>query len=91
MQFEWDEEKAKTNLRKHHISFEDAAYVFFDKNNIEFYDVEHSDFEDRYVAIGLVGSVLFVVFTERRETIRIISARKANAKERSEYYGKIRD
>ena len=90
LKFEWDEDKAILNLKKHKVSFEDAVYVFQDYNRIEFYDAEHSnDTEDRYVVIGLVGTVLFVVFTERNDTIRIISARKANAVERSYYYENI--
>ncbi len=89
LKFEWDEEKAAINLKKHKVAFEDAIYVFQDENRIEFYDAEHSDDEDRYVAIGLVGTVLFVVFTERKDVTRIISARKANALERSYYYDDI--
>lgn len=90
LKFEWDEDKAALNLKKHKVSFEDAAFVFQDENRVEFFDAEHSDDnEDRYVAIGMVGSVLFVVFTERRDAIRIISARKANALERSYYYDNI--
>lgn len=89
MKFEWDEEKAAKNLKKHKVSFEDAVYVFQDDNRIEFFDSEHSEQEDRYVAIGMVGSVLFVVFTERRDVTRIISARKANFIERSYYYDNI--
>ena len=83
--FEWDAVKASENLKKHKIAFEDAIYVFQDENRVEFYDAEHSGEEDRYVAIGMVGKVLFVVFTERKDIIRIISARKANAAERSYY------
>ena len=70
LRFEWDDEKAITNLKKHKIAFADAVYVFQDDNRIEFYDAEHSDTEDRYVAIGMVGTVLFVVFTERKEVTR---------------------
>ena len=86
MVFEWDEEKNLLNQRKHGISFETAAYVFADENYIEMYDFEHSISEDRYIAIGLVGDVLFVVFTERKEKIRLISARLATEAERRLYY-----
>lgn len=86
MRFEWDEEKAAVNKLKHGISFEVAAHVFYDPFYIEMYDFEHSDCEDRYVAIGKVEDVLFVVFTERQENIRIISARLATAAERRLYY-----
>lgn len=84
--FEWDEEKNLINKRKHGISFETAAYVFEDENYIEMYDFEHSIEEDRYIAIGCVGDVLFVVFTERKENIRLISARLATESERRLYY-----
>ena len=70
----------------HGISFETAAYVFEDENYIEMYDFEHSIEEDRYIAIGCVGDVLFVVFTERRENIRLISARLATESEGRLYY-----
>lgn len=86
MKFEWDEEKNLINKKKHNISFETAAYVFQDENYIEMYDFEHSFEEDRYIAIGCVGDVLFVVFTERKETIRLISARLATETERRLYY-----
>ena len=86
MNFEWDEERNRINQQKHRISFETAAYVFDDPYHIEMYDFEHSLEEDRYIAIGMVGDVLFVVFTERRETVRIISARLATNIERRLYY-----
>lgn len=86
MRFEWDEEKNAINKKKHGISFETAAYVFRDENCIEMYDFEHSTEEDRYIAIGRVGEVLFVVFTERKENIRLISARLATDAERRLYY-----
>lgn len=86
MTFEWDEEKNATNKRKHKISFETAIHVFDDPNYIEMYDFEHSLEEERYVAIGRVGDILFVVFTERSENIRLISARLATDLERSIYY-----
>lgn len=69
MKFEWDQGKNLINQKKHKISFETAAYVFQDKNYIEMYDFEHSTEEDRYIAIGCVGEVLFVVFTERKHSI----------------------
>lgn len=84
--FEWDENKNAINKQKHKISFETAAYVFEDPNYIEMYDFEHSIEEDRFIAIGMVGDILFVVFTERKENIRIISARLATDEERRLYY-----
>ena len=86
MQFEWDEQKNALNKAKHGISFETAALVFYDENYIEMYDFEHSLEEDRYIAIGRVGEVLFVVFTERKENIRLISARLATETEKELYY-----
>ena len=87
MKFEWDEEKNTTNKKKHNISFETASHVFDDPNYIEMYDFEHSlPEEDRYIAIGKVGEVLFVVFTERKQAIRLISARLATDTERRLYY-----
>ncbi len=86
MKFEWDEDKNTINKEKHKISFETAAYVFDDPYYIEMFDFEHSVDEDRYIAIGKVGDVLFVVFTERKDTIRLISSRLATNAERSLYY-----
>lgn len=62
MRFEWDEDKNAINKEKHKISFETAVYVFDDPHYIEMFDFEHSVSEDRYIAIGKVGDVLFVVF-----------------------------
>lgn len=86
---EWDDEKNDKNIKKHGIRFEDAGLVFGDGARIEYYDEIHSIDEDRYITIGKVEDVLFVVFTERPENnaIRLISARKANARERRLYYG----
>jgi len=90
MKFEWDMEKAQINEVKHHIDFETAARVFLDPNRYEEYDDSHDEYEERWKTIGLVGpAVLVVIFTERGpggEVIRIISARKANEKERKTYY-----
>lgn len=86
MIFEWDEEKNKKNIEKHGIDFETAMLVFNDLQRIEIYDVEHSMEEDRYNTIGMVNDVLFVVYTERKDNIRLISARLATKLERSIYY-----
>ena len=88
MLFEWDEEKNAANMQNHGIGFDEALHVFEDDNRIEIYDAEHSGEEDRYNTIGMVKDVLFVVYTERREAIRIISARPATRRERSIYYGR---
>lgn len=86
MTFEWDEDKNLINQQKHKISFETAAHVFDDPEYIEMFDFEHSLNEDRFIAIGKVGDVLFVVFTERKNNIRLISARLATNIERRLYY-----
>ena len=87
LSFEWDEDKAMINRQKHGISFETAALVFEDEDRVEIFDAGHSRDEDRYITIGMAGEILFVVYTERKEAIRLISARLANARERSLYYG----
>lgn len=85
--FEWDEEKAKKNLRRRKVSFEEAKTVFNDPFLWTFPDLEHSDIEQRYINIGYSsrGRVLVVVHTERGTNIRIISCRKATASERRAY------
>ena len=85
--FEWDDEKYQANIKKHGIYFEDAARVFFDKNAVYYYDELHSDDEDRIKVIGMVEKILTVIYTERGEANRIISARNATKKEREDYYG----
>lgn len=89
LKFEWDEEKAERNFKKHGVLFETAVKVFSDENRIEIYDEAHSIDEERYITIGLAGEVLFVVYTERHPRIRLISARLATARERKVYYGYI--
>lgn len=87
MRFEWDSEKAEKNLKKHGISFQEAIGVFYDDARIEMFDSQHSIEEDRYIAVGRVRNVLFVVFVERTNSIRLISARIATRKEEEMYYG----
>lgn len=84
--FEWDDEKAALNWRKHRVDFNDAAKVFNDPYRIEEFDEEHSDYEDRWQIIGMIDDILFVIYTERGEYTRLISARKATAIERRKYY-----
>ena len=83
--FEWDYEKERRNIRLHKISFETAKLVFNDPNRIELFDLNHSGMEDRIITIGKVDKVLFVVYTERGDKTRIISARPANKAERRLY------
>jgi len=88
MDFEWDAGKAAANLRKHLVSFEDAARIFLDPNRIETYDGRDGG-EDRWKTVGMVEpALLAVVYTVRgkdENIIRLISARKADAHERTQY------
>jgi uncharacterized DUF497 family protein len=89
IRFEWDQKKAAANLRKHKVSFEDAQSVFSDERALLIDDPDHSEDEDRFVLLGLSQSLrlLVVVHCYRSEgqVVRIISARKAEADERSVY------
>ena len=90
MKYIWDKNKNKQNIKKHGISFELASKIFLDPNRIEYYDEKHSKNEDRYYTIGLVGEVLFVVYTERNEMIRFITARLADKNEEKQYYNSLK-
>jgi uncharacterized protein len=89
IRFEWDQKKADLNLRKHGVSFADALTAFSDDDALLIDDPDHSDEEDRFVLLGISQSLrlLVVVHCYRAEgqIIRIISARKADAQERSSY------
>lgn len=89
MKFEWDDHKEQINIQKHGIDFSTAALVFNDIYRIETYDSLHSDIEDRYITIGQINSItliVMVVYTERTNVIRIISARLATTREKEAYY-----
>lgn len=90
--FEWDNQKAKTNLLKHGVSFERASTVFIDPNMLALYDDEHSTDEERWITVGIDrrGTLLTVCHTFKAESeiaviIRIFSARKATATETTQY------
>jgi uncharacterized DUF497 family protein len=84
--FEWDEEKNKLNQKRHGIAFEDAKLVFNDPFMVILPDLYHGEEEERWLAIGMVSRVLFVVFTERGENVvRIISARVGTRSEERLY------
>src|SRR5258707_6100546 len=92
--FSWDARKAIGNLRKHGVSFEEAATVFSDPEGLDWDDFEHSLSERRSAMVGffLSGRILFIVYTipmlkNVKETIRLISARQATRKERQGYDG----
>jgi len=85
--FEWDEHKAAINLRRHKISFQTACAVFNDAFALIEHDTSEEYGEDRFLATGMVeGLLITVVYTERGERIRIISARRANNNEQRKYY-----
>jgi len=90
--FEWDNVKAKTNLRKHYVSFSEAATVLRDGLSITIYDPDHSDVEDRYITVGIsvAGRFLMVSHTDRGDRTRIISARELTRKEREVYENEIK-
>ena len=75
------------NFKKHGITFEKAAEIFLDEFLIDDYDEKHSDCEDRIKVIGMVEKVLVVIYTDRCEKYRLISARLANKREVKKYYG----
>jgi uncharacterized DUF497 family protein len=84
--FEWDDNKAASNWRDHNISFEMAREAFNDRFAIEWIDHHHDDTEERFVLLGMVENrLLFVSYTLRAQRIRIISARKAEPRERRRY------
>lgn len=87
--FVWDSEKAEKNWKKHKVKFEDAALVFFDDNRYDDYDEFHSDIEERVKTVGKINGILAVIYTERGERNRIISARLADKDEEAEYYGQF--
>ena len=89
LSFEWYEEKAVANLRKHGVSFEEAQTVFNDPMALTIEDREHAHEERRYIDIGYSasGRLLVVIYTERGDAIRLISSRKATRTERTYYEG----
>ena len=85
--FEWDPEKADTNLRKHAVSFDEASTVFGDPLSLRMPDPDHSADEERYIVLGLSAhrKLLVVAFAERPPNTRLISARSATRAERKRY------
>ena len=94
IRFDWDPAKARANLRKHGISFEEAQSVFYDDFARQFYDTEGSETEDRFLLLGMSNRarVLVVCHCERSrgDVVRIISARKATRNEQKYYEGPSR-
>ncbi len=91
IKFDWDSAKAKRNFKNHGVSFEEAKSVFYDDYARQFYDEGHSDDEDRFLLLGISNTsrILLICHCElaSKDIIRIISARKATAKERKLYEG----
>jgi uncharacterized DUF497 family protein len=85
--FEWDPAKARTNRRKHRVTFEEAATVYGDALALTYPDPDYSFSEQRFLTVGMSSAkwVLIVAHTERGKSIRIISARKATPREREQY------
>lgn len=93
MQFEWNKEKAASNLKKHGVSFEEAKTVWLDYFYIDFFDEAHSIEENRLIIVGESDKnrLLIVSYAERINKIRIISARELTSKERRDYeHGKFK-
>ena len=91
MRFDWDPVKAATNIRRHKVSFEVAKTAFFDDFAVQFFDEEHSSYEERFLLLGMSSDarLLLVCHCEREDgnVIRIISARKATESEAQHYRG----
>jgi uncharacterized protein len=87
MKFAWDEGKAERNLLKHGVTFEEAKTVFDDPLYVDFYDPDHSQDENRYLIVGMSSQrrLLIVSYTERENSIRLISARKVTRAEQEAY------
>ena len=86
-EFEWDDEKAINNLKKHDVSFQEGATIFNDPLIATIFDPDHSESEERYISMGISvqGRLLVVIHTERGERIRLISCRRATSAERKTY------
>ncbi len=90
IQFEWNEQKSRENVRKHKVSFEEAQTVFFDENAIRFFDPDHSEDEDRFIMLGMSFTLRVLVvchcYHKNDSVIRIISARKADKREQEDFW-----
>lgn len=93
MDFEWDPKKAAANLRKHGVSFYEAATVMMDGLSVTFPDPDHSQVEERYITIGTSSRqrLLMVAHTDRGDRVRLISARELTRAEREAYEKEILD
>ena len=87
LKFEWDRRKAILNIKKHGVSFEDAATAFGDPLSVTVHDPKHSDDEDRFLLLGETQDkkLVVVAHTDRKDTIRLINARPATRQERGDH------
>jgi uncharacterized DUF497 family protein len=94
LRFDWDPRKAKANLQKHRVSFEEAQTAFLDEDALVIEDPDHSEAEDRFILLGLSAAlrVLFVCHCVRESgsLIRMISARRADRSEQEQYRKRLR-
>ena len=90
LRFEWNPEKAEANRKKHGVTFEEARSVFYDDHAIEFYDDEHSEWEDRFLLLGLSANMRLLLichcYRDSENVIRVVSARKATKSESAHYW-----
>ena len=93
VKFEWDENKNKSNIKKHNVSFDEAKSVFSDDRARLITDPEHSNLEDRFILLGMSSQIKILVvshtYREKDEIIRIISARNATKNESKYYFERI--
>ncbi|MBD3867985.1 MAG: BrnT family toxin [Acidobacteria bacterium] len=94
LQFVWDSRKAKSNAKKHGVTFEEAETVFFDESALLLADPDHSEEEDRFILLGASARLRLLVvchcYRESESTIRLFSARKADREERRQYKERCR-
>jgi hypothetical protein len=94
LRFEWDPKKNRENRRRHKVSFEEAETAFADEHGLLMADPDHSEEEERFILLGVSATLRLLVvchtYRERDELIRLISARKADRSERSQYSGRWR-
>ncbi|QTA83781.1 Putative toxin-antitoxin system, toxin component, type II BrnT [Desulfonema limicola] len=90
MSFTWDNQKNSANIEKHGVSFKEAQTVFYDEHAVEYDDPDHSDYENRFILMGLSQKfrvlVICYCYQNNESIIRIISARKATKKEQKLYF-----
>jgi hypothetical protein len=89
IRFEWDPAKETVNLKKHHVSFDEASTAFLDENGLLIEDPDHSEEEDRFVLLGLSSTLRLLIvchcYRSKGGIVRIISARKADRQEKQSY------